>query len=124
VEKSNFYDHRLKGRLTFSISCVDKFRPRGFTTNEGKIKAQNTLRENGSFERSSIRMKNGGAVKAIVVVKLPSMFQKQVFAQTKEVYPDARMEHYIYTDNGVKAVDIFVLSKDLVIECDDYCIVA
>lgn len=109
------------GRLTCSTSCANKLTHRGFMSKEGNKKAQQTLNENGHHERSRLRMKNGGAAKAMMAIQLPSAFQKEVFAQVQDVYPEAKIEYYIHTEaDRVKVVDICIPAKKLAIECDGY----
>lgn len=53
-----------------------------------------------------------------------SDFQREVFTEIKQLYPDAELEHKIVVDStlpngaGTKSVDIYIPCRKLVIECD------
>jgi endogenous inhibitor of DNA gyrase (YacG/DUF329 family) len=84
-------------------------------------KARLTNIKNGVFEKHRIRMKNGGALKALKRCKRISKWQREIYNKIKKSYSDTKLEYLIKTLDGVKAIDIYIPSLKLCIECDgDY----
>ena len=69
-------------------------------------------------KRMSLRMKNGGAIKALLGNHTVSKPQKEMYCTILLYYPEAVLEHPVITEQGVKLIDVAVPSKKLAFEFD------